>query len=72
MTGLKPGLFKQAGVKDGFIIMAINDVFVNTPDDVERLYNQIMKNSDSDKVMFLTGIYPTGRKGYYAVNLSEE
>ncbi len=52
--------------------MAINDVFVNTPDDVERLYNQIMKNSDSDKVMFLTGIYPTGRKGYYAVNLSEE
>ena len=72
VTGLKPGLFKQAGVKDGFIIMAINDVFVNTPDDVERLYNQIMKNSDSDKVMFLTGIYPTGRKGYYAVNLSEE
>lgn len=30
-----------------------------------------MKGSDADKVMFITGIYPTGRKVYYAVDLSE-
>ena len=32
----------------------------------------MMHSSDSDKVMFITGIYPTGRKVYYAVDLSGE
>lgn len=72
VTGLKPGIFKNAGVKEGFIILTINDVPVSSPDDVERMYNQIMKSGDVDKVMFLTGLYSTGRKGYYAVNLAED
>lgn len=71
VTGVKPGAFKDAGVKDGFIVIEINGQTVNSVDDVERIYNSIMKNSDEDKVMFLTGIYPTGKKYYYAVNLGE-
>ncbi len=31
-----------------------------------------MKGDDDDKVMFITGIYPTGKKYYYAVNLAGE
>lgn len=72
VTGIKGGCFKDAGVKDGFIITEINGSPVNTADDVERIYNSIMKSNDDDKVMFLTGLYPTGKKYYYAVNLSEE
>lgn len=72
VTGLKNGAFRDAGVKDGFIIIEINGRPVNTSDDVEMIYNQIMKSDDSDKVMFLTGIYPTGKKYYYAVNLAAE
>lgn len=72
VTGLKNGCFKDAGVKEGFIITEINGMNVNTADDVERVYNSIMKSDDEDKVMFITGIYPTGKKYYYAVNLSEE
>ncbi len=72
VTGLKPGPFKDAGIKDGFIITDINGQEVNTADDVEYIYNTIMKSDDEDKVMFLTGLYPTGKKYYYAVNLSGE
>lgn len=72
VTGIKPGAFKDAGVKDGFVITDINGQNVNSSDDVERIYNSIMKSNDEDKVMFLTGIYPTGKKYYYAVNLSAE
>lgn len=72
VTGIKSGRFKDAGVKDGFIITSINDVAVNNSDDVEYIYNQVMKSNDEDKVMFLTGVYPTGKKGYYAVNLGDE
>ncbi len=71
VTGLKGGCFKEAGVKEGFIILDINGKSVNSSDDIEKIYNQIMKSDDDDKVMFLTGIYPNGRKYYYAVNLTE-
>ena len=71
VAGLKDGKFKDAGIKDGFIIIEINDQRVNSQDDVEAIYNAIMKNQDSDKVMFITGIYPTGTRKYYAVDLSD-
>ena len=72
VTGLKNGAFRDSGIKDGFIITDINGRSVNTSDDVEMIYNQIMKNDDGDKVMFITGLYPTGKKYYYAVNLAQE
>ncbi|MBD5206079.1 MAG: Do family serine endopeptidase [Bacteroidales bacterium] len=69
IQGLKNGVFKDAGVKDGFIITEINDTPVNSTDDVEYIYNQIMKSGNDERVMFLKGVYPTGKKYYYAVNL---
>lgn len=71
VTGLKDGKFRDAGIKDGFIILDINNARVRSQDDVEKIYDAIMKGSDADKVMFITGIYPTGRKVYYAVDLSD-
>ena len=71
VTGLKDGKFKSAGIKEGFIILDINNARVKSQDDVEQIYNAIMKSNDADKVMFITGIYPTGRKVYYAVDLAE-
>ncbi|MCH5217004.1 MAG: Do family serine endopeptidase [Muribaculaceae bacterium] len=72
VSGLKNGLFKDQGIKDGFIITEINGQNVNNSDDVEYIYNQLMKSSEPDKVMFISGLYPTGKKQYYAVNLSAE
>lgn len=72
VTGLTSGKFRDAGIKNGFVILEINNARVRTPDDVEEIYNAIMKSGDSDKVMFISGIYPTGRKVYYAVDLTDE
>ena len=72
VVGVKTGKFKRAGVRDGFIITDINNIPVDSRDDVENIYNQIMRSGDSDKVMFITGFYPTGKKVYYAVDLSDE
>jgi Do/DeqQ family serine protease len=72
VVGIKAGKFKNAGIRDGFIITDINNIPVDSRDDVENIYNQIMRSSDSDKVMFITGFYPTGKKVYYAVDLSDE
>ncbi len=72
VQGLKSGAFRDAGVKDGFIITAINDIPVNSSDDVEQIYNNVMKDSDEFKALILYGIYPTGKKYTYAVNLITE
>lgn len=72
VVGIKAGKFKNAGIRDGFIITDINNIPVDSRDDVENIYNQIMRSSESDKVMFITGFYPTGKKVYYAVDLSDE
>lgn len=70
VTGLKDGKFKSAGIKDGFIILDINNSKVSSPEDVEKIYNAILKSND-DHVMFITGLYPTGKKMYYAVDLND-
>ncbi len=72
VAGLKNGAFRDAGIKEGFVITDINGRSVNSSDDVEMIYNQIMKDEQGDKVMFITGLYPTGKKYYYAVNLAQE
>lgn len=72
VSGLQDGLFKRAGIKDGFIILDINNSVVSSADDVEKVYDAIMNSGDGyDKVMFITGLYPTGKKMYYAVDLVE-
>ncbi len=72
VVGVKAGKFKNAGIRDGFIITDINNIPVDSRDDVENIYNQIMRSGDVDKVMFITGFYPTGKKVYYAVDLSDD
>ena len=71
VSGLKDGRFKDAGIKNGFIITEINNARVSSTEDVDRIYDAILKSNDSDQVMFITGFYPTGKKMYYAVDLAD-
>ncbi len=68
VVGLEDGPMKAAGIREGFIILSINGKRITTPDEVESIYNTIAKGDD-DKVMFIKGVYPTGKQAYYAVNL---
>ena len=72
VAGVKAGKFKEAGITDGFIILTINDIPVNSEADVEKVYNEIMRDNTPDKVMFITGLYQTGKRGYKVVPLTEE
>ena len=71
ISGMTNGKFKEAGIKDGFIILEVNGQRINSQDDLEKVYNATTKSSDQDHVLFITGIYPTGKKMYYAVDLAE-
>lgn len=71
VAGLQAGKFKSNGIKNGLIITHINQQPVDSQSDVENIYNQIMRSSDADKVMVITGLTQTGKKVYYAVDLSD-
>ena len=66
------GRFKDQGIRDGFIITSINNRKVSTPEEIEKIFNAIRALGPGDeKVMFISGVYPTGKQAYYAVNLTD-
>lgn len=61
------GALKEAGVNKGFIIQKVNDEPVKT---IEQLQKVVKAASTSkEPVLFVQGIYPTGKKAYFAIPL---
>lgn len=72
VTDIKDGKFKNAGIKDGFIIVDINNVYVSSAEEVNKLYDAIISSDEYDHVMFISGVYPgSPRKVYYAVDIAQ-
>ena len=66
------GRFADAGISTGFIITSINNMKVSSPEDIDKIFKAIRSlGAGEDKVMFISGIYPSGKQAYYAVDLSE-
>jgi len=64
------GKLKDAGVPKGFIIQKVNDQSIKS---IENLQDAVKEASTSkEPVLYIQGIYPTGKKGYFAVPLQNE
>lgn len=62
------GALKEAGINRGFIIQKINDEPIKTLDELQSI---VKKTSTSkEPVLFIQGIYSTGKKAYFAVPLA--
>lgn len=64
------GALQNANISRGFIIQRINDETVKTIDDLQKIVKAA--STSKDPVLYIQGIYPTGKKGYFAVPLNEE
>ena len=64
------GKLKDAGVPQGFIIQRINEQSVKTIEDLQKIVKDA--NKSKEPVLYMQGIYPTGKKGYFAVPLEDE
>jgi len=72
VTDITEGKFKDAGIRNGFIIVDINNVYVKSADDMKKLYDAIVSSDEYDHVMFISGVYPgSTRKVYYAVDIAQ-
>ena len=67
---VEEGVFADAGIRKGFVIVSINDTRMSSQEDIEKMYKAIMRGNTDEKVMIVRGLYPTGKRGIYAVDLS--
>ena len=63
------GALKDAGINRGFIIQKVNDENVNSIDELQKLVKSA--STSKEPVLYISGIYPSGKKAYFAVPLSE-
>ena len=64
------GKLKDAGVPKGFVIQKVNDQSIKTIDDLQNVVKEA--STSKEPVLYIQGIYPTGKKGYFAVPLADE
>jgi Do/DeqQ family serine protease len=64
------GRLKDAGVPKGFIIQRVNDQSVKSIDDLQKAVKEA--STSKEPVLYVQGIYPTGKKGYFAIPLQNE
>ena len=69
VTGVNDGRMKDSGIQKGFIILKANNKQLKTVKDLE----DVMKaaSQSPDQVLFMTGVYPSGKRANYAVDLSQ-
>ncbi|WP_431421771.1 trypsin-like peptidase domain-containing protein [Bacteroides hominis] len=70
VTGVTSGKMADAGVRKGFIILKANDQPMRKVSDLEEVMKAAVKSPN--QVLFLTGVFPSGKRGYYAVDLTQE
>ena len=63
------GALKTAGVNRGFIIQNVNENMVKSIDDLQNIVKKA--STSKDPVLYVQGIYPTGKKGYFAIPLTD-
>lgn len=70
VTGVNSGKMGAAGIRKGFIILKANGVQMKTVEDLEKVMKEATKSPD--QVLFITGMFPSGKRANYAVDLTQE
>ena len=67
VTKVNNGKLKEAGIGKGFIIQRVNDLSIKTIDDLQKVVKEA--STSKEPVLYIQGLYPTGKKAYFAIGL---
>ncbi|WP_460891643.1 Do family serine endopeptidase [Rufibacter soli] len=62
INGVQGSAFAETGMRDGFIITSIDKNPMNTPEDVQKVLKTTRRGG-----LLIEGVYPDGRRAYYAI-----
>ena len=70
VTNITRGKFRDQGIRNGFVIMIVNDQKIKTPEDFYGIVDKILKGNTEEKGLLIRGFYPsTGNTRHYAIDL---
>lgn len=69
VTGVSDGKMAESGIRKGFIILKANGRQMRTVEDLENVMKEASQSPD--QVLFMTGVYPSGKRANYAVDLAQ-
>ena len=70
IASLNRGKLQEQGIKNGYIIIKINDQEIHTKADIQSVFDSASRE-EKNKVLFIIGAYPNGMVAYYAINLDK-
>ena len=69
VTSVGKGLFADAGIEKGFVLLKVNGAPMHDIDDLHKVIKKA--NASSEPVLFISGVTPSGRKAYFSVELTK-
>lgn len=70
VTAVTEGKMSEAGIRKNFIILKANGQQMKSVEDLEAIMKTAVKSTEP--VLWITGVYPSGKRGYYSVDLMQE
>jgi Do/DeqQ family serine protease len=72
ITKVTGGKLKEAGIKEGFIILTAGSdgARIDSPETFTRIVETALKQSPDERVLYLKGLYPNDRIRFYAIDLN--
>ena len=70
VTGVSGGKMGEAGIRKGFIILKANGEPMKEVEDLERVMKAAAQTPEH--TLFISGMFPSGKRASYAVDLSQE
>lgn len=71
VESVSKGKFYEQGIRQGYIILKINNQSVRASEDVQKALDFAMNGEEHEQVLFIAGIYPNGKVAHYAINLTD-
>ena len=65
------GKFQNQGIRQGYIILKINNQTIRTAEDIQKALDTAMNKDAQEQVLFIAGVYPNGRVAHFAINLTD-
>ncbi|MGL5957165.1 MAG: Do family serine endopeptidase [Phocaeicola sp.] len=70
VTSITDGKFKEAGIRKGFIMLRVNGQTVRTVPELESVIKSASQSPD--QALFISGVFASGKRANYAVDLTQE
>lgn len=67
---VKDGAFKDGGINDGYIILNANDQPMRTIEDLQNVVKEA--SMSKNPVLFITGVWPSGKTDYKAIKVGQD